>query len=194
MEHELQLESRQPPSGMVLQYQQSDLQFADCSSTYALPCICDWNKLKTGGKRAPLLLLFDMVDVAELTRWILSICLLAGALSHTDLLSIIDALLCLLTPWVLIRSSFTRFRFFFVVALIGLITSSLALLIVAALHIFSVTQRGKDLFSEECASNVRILQHLGLNFWMHTTNKLALVLELLANVMIICKERKAIDR
>jgi hypothetical protein len=122
----------------------------------------------------------------NLTRWILSICLLIGGLVHIDIFSIIYALLFLTIPWAFIHSTVVRLRFFFILSLIALITSTAFLLIIGSLHIFSMTNKGENVFSIECSSNVRILQHFGLILWAHTTNKIIFILILIINVIIIC--------
>jgi hypothetical protein len=122
----------------------------------------------------------------NLTRWILSICLLTGGLVHIDIFSIIYALLFLTIPWAFIHSTIVRLRFFFILSLIALITSTAFLLIIGSLHIFSMTNKGENVFSIECSSNVRILQHFGLILWSHTTNKIIFILILIINVIIIC--------
>jgi hypothetical protein len=129
-----------------------------------------------------------MKGVVNLTRWILSICLLIGAIVHIHIFSIIYALLFLIIPWAFIRSPISRLRFFFILALITLITSAIFLLMISSLHIFSITTKGKDAFNIECSLHVRILQHFGLITWAHTTNKILFVLSLIMNVIIICKK------
>ncbi len=129
-----------------------------------------------------------MKGVINLTRWILSICLLLGAIVHINLFSMIYILLFLATPWALIRSKIIRLRFFFILALIALITSGTFLLIIGSLHLFSMTNKGQNVFSMQCSLHVRILQHFGLIIWTHTTNKILFVLILIMNVIISCKK------
>ena len=129
-----------------------------------------------------------MKGVINLTRWVLTICLLIGAIVHINIFSLIYALLFLATPWAFIRSTIIRLRFFFILALISLITSSACLVITSSLHIFSITRKGKDVFSNECSLNVRILQHFGFIIWAHTTNKILFVLSFIVNVIITCKK------
>jgi len=130
-----------------------------------------------------------MKGIINLTQWILSICLLIGAIVHIDIFSIIYALLFLTTPWAFIRSTIIRLRFFFILSLITFITSSIFLLIISCLHIFSITNQGKNFFSIQCSLNVRILQHFGLIIWTHTTNKIVFILILIMNVIIMCKKK-----
>lgn len=129
-----------------------------------------------------------MKGVINLTRWILSISLRLGAIVHIDIFSIIYALLFLATPWVFIRSTIVRLRFFYILSLIAFITCSLFLLILSSLHIFSLTNKGKNVFSIQCSLNVRILQYFGLILWTHTTNKILFIIVLIMNVIIACKK------
>jgi hypothetical protein len=129
-----------------------------------------------------------MKGIINLTRWILTICLLIGAIVHINIFSLIYALLFLAIPWAFIRSTIIRLRFFFILALISLITSGAYLMIISSLHIFSITKKGKDVFSIECSLNVRILQHFGFIIWAHTTNKILFVLSFIMNVIITCKK------
>jgi hypothetical protein len=129
-----------------------------------------------------------MKGVVNLTRWVLSICLLIGAIFRIDIFSIIYALLFLAIPWAFIHSTVARLRFFFILALVSLITSTFFLLMISAVHIYSVTTKGKDLFSNECSFNVRILQHIGFIIWAHTTNRVLFVLSLVIDVIIVCKK------
>ncbi|UJR32233.1 hypothetical protein I4U23_019699 [Adineta vaga] len=89
----------------------------------------------------------SMKGVINLTRWILSICLLIASLVHVDLFSIIYTLLFLAIPWAIICSTFIRLRFFLILSLIALMTSSVFLLLISSLHIFTKTTKGKDVFS-----------------------------------------------
>ncbi len=136
----------------------------------------------TGKKR-------KMQGLINLTRWILSICLLIGGLIHIDIFSIIYTLLFLTIPWAFIHSSVIRLRFFFILSLISLITSTTFLLIIGSLHIFSMTNKGENVFSIECSFNVRILKYFGLILWAHTTNKIFFILILIINVIMICKKK-----
>jgi hypothetical protein len=114
-----------------------------------------------------------MKGVVNLTRWVLSICLLIGAIFRIDIFSIIYALLFLAIPWAFIHSTVARLRFFFILALVSLITSTFFLLMISAVHIYSVTTKGKDLFINECS---------------FTTNRVLFVLSLVIDVIIVCKK------
>lgn len=129
-----------------------------------------------------------MKGVVNLTHSILSICLLIGSLVHVDLFSIIYTLLFLTIPWAVVCSTVIRLRFFYILSLIALITSSVFLLFISSLHIFTITAKGKDAFSIQCSLNVRILQHFGFIRWTQTTNKILFIITLIMNVMIACKK------
>ncbi|CAF4564240.1 unnamed protein product [Rotaria socialis] len=127
-----------------------------------------------------------MQGVITVTRWILAICLFIGGILHIDIFSIIYVLLFLTIPWAFIRSTVTRLRFFFILALIACITSGVFLLIIGSLHIFSMTNKGKYIFHMECSLNMRILQHFGFILWTHTANKVLFVSSRIVDVMILC--------
>ena len=128
-----------------------------------------------------------MKVVVKLTQSILSICLLIGSLVHVDLFSIIYTLLFLAIPWAIVCSTVIRLRFFYILSLMALMTSSVFLLFISSLHIFTITAKGKDTFSIQCSLNVRILQHFGFIRWTQTTNKISVIITLIVNVMIACK-------
>jgi hypothetical protein len=129
-----------------------------------------------------------MKGIDNLTRWILSICLLLGGCIHINLFSIIYILLFLSIPWAFIHSSTLRLRFFFILSLITLMTSSLFLLSMISLQIFSLTNKGRTLFSIQCSLNVRILHYFGFILWTYSTNKFIFVLTLFTHGMIVCKK------
>jgi hypothetical protein len=129
--------------------------------------------------------LMQIKTMIELTRWILSFSLLAGAICHIDLFSIVDALLVLIIPWVSIQSDRVRSRFFIIMAWIALITSSLALIMTCVLEIFVVTNTGKHLLAMQCSLIARILEHIGLFIWTHMNQKLIYILSLIIDVLIL---------
>ena len=106
-----------------------------------------------------------MKGVINLIHWILSICLLIGTIVHIN---------------IFIHSTIIYLRFFKILILSALIPSSQ--------HIFTITRKGKDVFSIKCSLNVRILQHFGLSIRAHTINKILFILSLIMNVIITCKK------
>ena len=95
-----------------------------------------------------------------------------------DLFSLIYALLFLMIPWAFIHSTIVRLRMFFILALIALITSiAFSFDYWWSAYFFSITNKGKDVFSIECTLNVRTLQHLGLVLWAHTTNRVLFIVD-----------------
>lgn len=125
----------------------------------------------------------------NLTRWIFSIFLLLGAIIHIDIFSFIYLLLFLAIPWSLIHSTIIRWRLFFSFSFIALIISLTFLLISISLHLLFITKTGASAFNMDCSSNVRILHHLGLMLWTHTTNKTLFVGIIIIHVMILGKKQ-----
>lgn len=130
-----------------------------------------------------------MQGMINLTRWIFSILLLLAAIIHIDIFSLIYILLFLAIPWTLIHSTIIRWRLFFIFSFIALIISLAFLLIITTLHLLIITKTGSSIFNMDCSSNVRILHHLGLILWTHTTNKTLFIVMIIVHVMIAGKKR-----
>lgn len=133
---------------------------------------------------------FVRMSVMNITRALLTICLLLGGIVQINIFSIIYTILFLIIPWSLIYSRNIRLRLFFILSIITLINSVCFVLMISGLHIFAMTNKGKDVFRNECSFNVRILQHFGLILWKHTANKILFVLALIINIIILCKKKK----